>query len=385
MADSGATFGAELTLAERLEDLRRIAALDEPVVRNLLITQRYCDLSRLLTTVLGPSSANWSTFATWASKTAGQSIRDEEVPAELIEFLQREAQLRARLDHFYESLGPLARFAPRLDPFDLARAIVKEVAGQIAEGNLRVYAELAPLFAEFVAAFADRGGRSDAALEAFVAKLRPGSAAQGGQASLQQAFRSYFAAATKTSETERVQPILFGNVLIGLHEQTRLQDNIAGALDAPFSESVYEHFGAAGPRFLHRPLRALLRLGVRLFARSLLDDWQRLATRLLMKLAAPNGEDIPLGRDLPPERFDPLLAQEQLSDPELIAFLGTYDRDLTSTRGSAAVNWTILSDRMRFIGELFRVSQRDLSWFTEPFSAQQRLDLEAGRVPSGKL
>ncbi|HYQ14586.1 MAG TPA: hypothetical protein VEQ58_02475, partial [Polyangiaceae bacterium] len=314
MTDAGAIFGAELSLTERLEELRKIAALDQPILRNLLITQRYHDLSQLLTTVLGPSNANWSTFATWASKTAGQSIRDEEVPPELIEFLQREAQLRSRLDHFYESLGPFARLAPRLDPFDLARAIIKEVARQIAEGNLRVYAELAPLFAEFAAAFADPTARSSAALANFLAKLRPGPAEQGGQASLHQAFQSYFSAALPGSESERVQLILFGNVLIGLHEQTRLQDNIAGALDAPFSESVYEHFGAAGPRFLHRPLRALLRLGVKLFASKLLADWQRLATRLLMKLAAPNGEDIPLGRDLPPERFDPLLAREKLTN-----------------------------------------------------------------------
>jgi hypothetical protein len=176
---------------------------------------------------------------------------------------------------------------------------------------------------------------------------------------------------------------LLGNVQIGLHEQTRLQPNIAGALDAPFSESVYQRFGAAGPRFLHPLLRGLVRFGTRLFASKLLDDWQRLATKLLMKLAAPNGDEIPLGRDLPPERFDPLLAT--LTNADLIAFLSVYDSDLRTTRGSAAVNWTVLADRMRFIGELFRVSQRDPSWFDQPFSDAQRAEIEAGRIPTGKL
>lgn len=383
MADSGAVLSVDPTLAERLADLLRIAQLEEPIVRNLLITQRYHDLSRGLATVLGPTSANWSTFATWASKTAGQSIREEEVPPELVEFLKREAQLDARLARFYATLGPLARFAPRLDPFDVARAIIQEVARQIAEGNLRVYAELAPLFAEFVARFADPAQRTDPALTAFLAKLKPGSAESGGQDALKQAFQNYFQASLVEDERVRVELILLGNVQIGLHEQTRLQPNIAGALDAPFSESVYQRFGAAGPRFLHPLLRALVRLGTRLFAGNLLDDWQRLATKLLMKLAAPNGDEIPLGRDLPPERFDPLLAT--LTNPELIAFLSTYDSDLRTTRGSAAVNWTVLADRMRFIGELFRVSQRDPSWFDQPFNDAQRLEIEAGRVPPGRL
>jgi hypothetical protein len=171
--------------------------------------------------------------------------------------------------------------------------------------------------------------------------------------------------------------------MIGLHEQTRLQDNIEGALNAPFSERVYERFGAAGPKLLHRPLRALLRAGVRFFANALLQDWQRLATCLLMKLAAPNGEDIPLGRDLPPERFDALLAEPKNRD--LLDLLARFDADLHTTRGSAAVNWTVLADRMRFIAELFRVSQRDESWFEPPFQPAQRLEIEAGRVPPGRL
>jgi hypothetical protein len=305
------------------------------------------------------------------------------VPAELAEFLRREARLDARLQQFYRTLGPLARFAPRLDPFALARAIIQEVSRQIAEGNLRVYAELAPLFAEFAANVCHPPEAGDETLHAFVARLASGTAADGGQDHLKEAFRSYYAAAFSDHEPDRTQRILLANVLIGLHEQTRLQENIAGALDAPFSERVYERFGGAGPRMLHAILRSILRNGVRLFARGLLADWRRIATHLLMKLAAPNGDEIPLGKDLPPESFDPLLTT--LTLPALVALLTRFDPDLTTTRGSGATDWTVLGDRMRFIGELFRVSQRDPSWFDQPFDAAQRVDIEAGRVPMGRL
>src|ERR1041384_2001658 len=49
MADSGAATGG---VSARLEDLRRIAALKDPILRNLLITQRYHDLSHGLATWL---------------------------------------------------------------------------------------------------------------------------------------------------------------------------------------------------------------------------------------------------------------------------------------------------------------------------------------------
>jgi hypothetical protein len=50
--------------------------------------------------------------------------------------------------------------------------------------------------------------------------------------------------------------------------------------------------------------------------------------------------------------------------------------DLTGALGRADAN---------FIAELFRVNQRDSSWFDQPFEANQRTEFEAGRVPAGKL
>lgn len=72
-------------------------------------------------------------------------------------------------------------------------------------------------------------------------------------------------------------------------------------------------------------------------------------------------------------------------NPELTAVLSRFDAHLDTTRGSAAVDWTLFTDRMRFITDLFRVGQRDPSWFEQPFDEAQRAAFEAGRVPTGQL
>ena len=59
-----------------LSDVERITVMPDPVLRNLLITACYHDLSAAMSTRLGPV-ANWCTFATWASRQAGTTIRGE--------------------------------------------------------------------------------------------------------------------------------------------------------------------------------------------------------------------------------------------------------------------------------------------------------------------
>src|SRR5919106_2503516 len=65
--------------APTVAEVERIAALTDPVVRNLQITQCYCELSRAFAARTGGGPANWCTFAIWASKQAGQTIREEDL------------------------------------------------------------------------------------------------------------------------------------------------------------------------------------------------------------------------------------------------------------------------------------------------------------------
>ena len=65
-------------MAPLLDDVDRIAGIRDPTLRNLQITLCYHELSQSVAGLLG-RSANWCTFATWASKQAGQTIRREDL------------------------------------------------------------------------------------------------------------------------------------------------------------------------------------------------------------------------------------------------------------------------------------------------------------------
>ena len=74
-------------------EVDRIATLSDPVVRNLQITQCYHELAMVLAARVG--GANWCTFATWASRQAGQTIRKEDF-ARLLENAMGAAPVRAQ-------------------------------------------------------------------------------------------------------------------------------------------------------------------------------------------------------------------------------------------------------------------------------------------------
>ena len=60
------------------DDVRRIAAIANPVIRNLEITHCYSRLAAAFAARSG-EGANWCTYATWASRQAGRTIRGEDL------------------------------------------------------------------------------------------------------------------------------------------------------------------------------------------------------------------------------------------------------------------------------------------------------------------
>jgi len=362
-----------------LDDVTRIAQSSDPVLRNLLITQCYHLLSADLAAVIHPGSANWSTFATWASRTAGISIRDEEVPRLLLGLLRDGARLRPRV-------GPVFAFiyrhtAAKIDVFEQARATIARVSAEVADGNRKVFAELAPLFVRFVEVMAGPTATRDERLDAFVATLRPGPSDQDGQDVLRLAFRNYAAAAAEDAPAAKAQLILLANCQIGLHEQTRLQDDIQGAMNAPVAEMVTEGIGRLlAVRLAFRFLGPLGVTRERVRA-AIQEDWQCLATRLNMQLSLPGGRVLPLGGDdIPwPNQIPPAL--QQLTNSDLIALLRRFDDDLTRLRTQGARNWSRLHDRMGFICELFRAEQQTPSLLGPPFPPDAVEEMLAGRVP----
>jgi hypothetical protein len=365
------------------DEVARIIAEPDAILRNLRITECYHRLSTELAGVIDSNNANWSTFATWASLTAGVSIRDEEVPVLLLALLRDEARLRPRV-------GPVFAFiyrhtAAKVDVLQQARETIQRVSSEVADGNRKVFAELAPLFIQFVDVMLGPKDTRAAQCEAFLATLKPGASDRGGQDVLRQAFLNYAAAAVELDPCVRAQLILLANCQVGLHEQTRLQDDIEGAMNAPVAEMVTDGIGRL--LAIRLAFRFLGPLGVtreRVRA-AIQSDWQCLATRLSMRLSLPGGRVLPLGgEDIPwPNQIPEVL--RQLANDDLIALLRRFDDDLTQLRSRGAHNWARLHDRMGFICELFRAEQATADLFKPPFTEAAAVDIARGVVPGSGL
>ncbi|MGE0461228.1 MAG: hypothetical protein AB7Q16_07640 [Vicinamibacterales bacterium] len=362
-----------------LEDVARIVNDPDPVLRNLRITQCYHALSAELSRAIDPASANWSTFATWASKTAGLSIRDEEVPRLLLALLRDGERLRPRVGPVFAWI--YRHTAAKVDVFQQARDTIRRISEEVADGNRKVFAELAPLFVRFIDTMATPEAERPARLQEFLATLRPGPSDRGGQDVLRGAFTNYAAAAVERDPCIKAQLILLANCQIGLHEQTRLQDDIKGAMDAPVAEMITDGIGRL--LAVRLAFRFLWPLGVtreRVRA-AIQEDWQCLATRLSMRLSLPDGRVLPLGGDRIPWPNEIPDALRQLTNADLIALLRQFDDDLAKLRTHGARNWSRLHDRMGFICELFRAEQQSADLFGPPFSPEAEVDITRGVVP----
>src|SRR5262249_21030951 len=119
-----------------------IAGLDAPVLRNLWITLAYHDLASGLQ---GPLAVNvsWCAFATWASKTAGVSIRGEELGDILRNLLRTSPKHRELLMPVGLRLaGPRGVADVENSVLALFKDPLQTVAALIAQGNHTVFREL---------------------------------------------------------------------------------------------------------------------------------------------------------------------------------------------------------------------------------------------------
>lgn len=376
-----------------VEDVDRIAAHADPVVRNLRITHCYHELSRALADRTG-GSANWCTFAVWASKQVGRTIRQEDLARTLERMLESSPDAAAAVDLLVRGLR---RAVPRQVLDDAERLVRQAVlstarldaAGDAAaRGNLKVFDEIAREFARFLVASPDD-------LDGFYAALRPGEPPEG-QRYLRQAFTRYHQATSAVDAKERAELLLLANVEVGLHEQTRLQPEITAALQAPvidpreLERRLLDLLlpGNRVVKWLRRVLLTVLgrRTPVRLAVEHLAEHARALVRRAvtehLMTLALPGGDVLDLGEDLPAE-FPPLLAR--LSHPELLALLALVDPTSDSLLDTAARDWSDLPDRMHYIADMFRCHALRADLLDPPFTPEQVADLTNGRRPTGPL
>jgi hypothetical protein len=380
-------------------DIQRITQIadSDAALRNLFITQRYHDLSACLSETIGATgNVNWSTFATWASKTAGQSIRDEEVPPFVRDVLAHAGDdvvhHLGRVESVVHSVVPTTGFHASflLAPIE---DTLRRVSKSIADGNLKVFKELAPLFAEYVAKFRGQPGADEKTLAAFVGALDQRPISDGGQGALVSAFTAYFTASRQSDAVVQARLVLLGNCLIGLHEQTRLQQQIQDAMDAPVEEVFTEHLHLSlktAPGGIFDRLRDLVAAPLRDLHGVVRDVWECIATRFLMSLALPGGKTLALGRNIPPIAaacdYLPPSLQNITNPEELLALLARFDRARgTTDYGSGSIDWRKLEDRMNFIVNLFRSRQQDDELLGQPFTDDQRKSIESGTIPDGPL
>ncbi|HET6339783.1 MAG TPA: hypothetical protein VFG30_41515 [Polyangiales bacterium] len=419
------------------ESWASIVALDsQPVLRNLLITQGYHELSEGFARALGPENVTWFTFASWSSKVVGQFIQNDELPGLVRIWIegaedQRMQRLNTQLRSLHVEPGDTQHVA--LDA--AVRCAVNDMRMYLAAGNTQVFAELAPVFGRWLDELGPDRTPDPAKLQRFVISLQPGPiepdkvaidpktreltlVARGGQTLLAEAARHYYTAKFELDPKRRAERILLANATIGLHEQTRLQTYIAGSLNAPVGDTLVnathdalaerlgnELLGPRGYALVDRLLSPLTDHVERVF--------HRFATELMMTLKLP-GETLHLGSDLPAPAGRPLFPKvlQTIADAELGMMLAQYnalaerseDRDALRAieeaaevlmgklgfdekfaLGTGADDWVQLSQRMRYILELFRSRQQLQSLLQPTFTAAQVATMKQGKIPDGPL
>jgi hypothetical protein len=358
--------------APDVDEIQRVVAIASPVLRNLEITYCYARLAGVFAARSG-KGANWCTYATWASRQAGRTIRGED----LLEHLERRLGESRWVLHPLRALGRwllrhglfqrgtrLGRLTSELHtPFDA----FERASDAVARGNLKVFEEIGLQFARYLHGELPEGHRL-----------------------LRQAFARYDRLQRERDPETRAELGFLGNLEIGLHEQMRLQPQIREALDAAFT--TQEDLG-------RRALEALFPSAARwwpavagpaavaigLWARAIQRTSSRLAreviTDSLMVLTLP-GRVLGLGTNLA-DAYPDVLAEP--ADPELKELLARFEPVPPAIDDCGVRDWSDLDQRMHYIVHLFRVFHLSEQLSEPPFTEDQVVSITGGIVPEGEL
>lgn len=363
------------------ESIQSTVIHENLVVRNLQVTQGYHTLSHGMKRFMGSRNVSWCAFATHASKTAGQAIRHELMPRMLKSAMLRMAGYENTFFFLNDVLDKrnLEQEGGRLG--NLAEAM-KRVSLLVSAGNILVYQELAWPFASLIRTFYKQWDYDEAKLQQFLNNhLKPGPLESGGQDYLYQAFTAYYNARFTTKAKQKAEYILQGNLLIGLHEQTRLQSYIEKALAVPFD--VFLDGDSKGDAGRAKGFGQRLMGGSGEISRELVT---RAVTRMLMSITLPNRE-LKLGENVVAPSGVISFPADLLTieDPQCQLLVRRFETGLDTLSGSAADNWVSLKDRMSFVVDFFRSHQQYKRLFEQPFRKTQVPAIEAGFLPGGPL
>jgi ER-bound oxygenase mpaB/B'/Rubber oxygenase, catalytic domain len=364
-----------------------VLAIDDRVLRNYWVTQSYADLAAGLSALLGPDTANWCTFGTWASCTVGRNLRGEDLPDWLHQRVVLSDGMMGATREVNQALG---RVHPDRAFYEIVPEHVSEVvrelfgacATNLSDGNTEVFAEIAPAAATFITCF-ESGPVEPSSARANVLRLCERAPAFEGRNRLQAGFTHWCDAMSESDPVRRSQLILAGSIELGAHEQHHLQGPIAGSMDMGVNQSVERLMQRVVkdepvPAAIVESVAALLYPLGRAFS----DVWGALMTELLGTIQTPDGT-LRLDRDVPPipgKAFVPGDLEPIVID-DLATLLERFNRAERDGDGSRAIDWVSLDDRMNFISNLFRSRHHRTELFQPPFDSAVLAAIESQRIP----
>jgi hypothetical protein len=366
-------------------EVRRIVAIADPVIRNLEITHCYSRLSAEFARRLG-DGANWCTYATWASRQAGRTVRGEDLLDHLGNRLAERRWLLHPISTLWRRLlrrglfqpeTPVGRLTAELHtPFDA----FERASAAVARGNVRVFEEIGLEFARYL---------EEPEVQKFLDRLRPGDPPEG-QHYLRRAFMHYERMRVESDPRVRAQLAVLGNLEIGLHEQTRLQPEIREALDAAYATKedlgrrVLEALFPSTKRswlIVRAPAAAVVGVVAAGFQRTSSRVAREAITDSLMVLRLPT-RVLALGVHLA-DAYPELLHEP--ADAELIELLGRFEPVAPAPDDCGARDWSDLEQRMHYIVHLFRVFHLTEELSRPPFTPEQVESFSRGVVPDGEI
>ena len=342
------------------------AAIDssDPLISNFRITRCHYLLSQALRQAIGESAgANFHSWGVWGSRKAGVTIRQEDKDQ-----ASRDATLVAGIVGLLVGVG-VGYFCPVLltglgnvvlwavigcvtggyTGLLLARYTRRAASRLVLEGNRIVLDDIGRATARYLDHLATSPAESD--IEKFVSTLRVGPTDQGGQDLLRSAFRYYDKARLASNVQQKHEFAYAANCFAILHEHIRLQP---------------------------------------LIARSLPFLIKKCVTQRLMTFSVGE-ETLSVHEDVPPIDTDEFPSTLQvLSDPKILEFLNGedglevngWDVNHGSLKNTKASDWTNIRQRMGYIVNLFRTRHLDAQVVAAPYTAEQLIEIEAGRLPS---
>lgn len=381
-----------MTRAPTVEEVRRIAAIADPVVRNLQITHCYWRLSEAFA-ARGGEGANWCTYATWASRQAGRTIRGED----LLERLARKLGERRWLLHPIATLWRrllrrglfrretrIGRLTAALHtPFDA----FERASEAVARGNLRVFEEIGLEFARWIHDCPPDAGPE--ASRRFLERLRPGDPPEG-QRYLRQAFARYERSRLERDPKARAELAVLASLEIGFHEQSRLQPEIRAALDTAYATQkdlgrrALEALFPSSRRWwavLRRPAAAAVGVVAAGAQRAASRLAREVITESFLVLSLP-GRVLMLGTHLTDAYPETL---REPADAELRDLLARFEPVAPEPDDCGARDWSDLDQRMHYIVHLFCAFHLRDELSRPPFTSEQVTSFSRGVVPDGEL